>query len=63
MEINEKIKSFLKKKDNVTFSQLLPSNEKEDVIYTFIPLLHLDNQKKVYMRQEKPFEEIDITLK
>jgi segregation and condensation protein A len=62
-EIYEKIRSFLKKKDKVTFSQMLPSKEREDVIYTFIPLLHLDNQKKIYMRQEKPFEEINITLK
>ncbi len=62
-EIYEKIKSFLKKKDIVTFSQILPSKGREDVIYTFIPLLHLDNQKKIYMKQEKPFEEIDITIK
>ena len=63
IEIYEKIRSFLKKKDKVTFSQILPSKEREDVIYTFIPLLHLDNQKKIDMQQEKPFEEIDITLK
>jgi len=62
-EIYEKIKTFLKKENKVTFTQLLPSNTKEDVIYTFIPLLHLDNQKKVYIHQEIPFEEIDITIK
>ena len=62
-EIYEKIKTFLKKKDKITFSQMLPSRERDDVIYTFIPLLHLDNQKKIHIHQEKPFEEIDITIK
>jgi segregation and condensation protein A len=62
-EIYEKIKNFLKKENKVTFSQLTPSKEKEDVIYTFIPLLHLDNQKKIHLQQEKPFEEINIIIK
>jgi segregation and condensation protein A len=61
--IYEKIKSFLKKENKVTFTQLLPSQQKEDIIYTFIPLLHLDNEKKIHLYQEKPFEEIDITIK
>ena len=62
-DIYEKIKSFLKKENKVTFTQLLPSQGKEDIIYTFIPLLHLDNEKKIHIYQEKPFEEIDITIK
>jgi segregation and condensation protein A len=62
-EIYEKIKNFLKKENKVTFSQLTPSKEKEDVIYTFIPLLHLDNQKKIHLQQERPFEEINIIIK
>ena len=62
-DIYEKIRSFLKKENKVTFTQLLPSQEKEDIIYTFIPLLHLDNEKKIHLYQEKPFEEIDITIK
>ncbi len=59
----EKIRNFLKKENKVTFTELLPSKEKEDIIYTFIPLLHLDNQKKIDIYQPKPFEEIDITIK
>jgi segregation and condensation protein A len=62
-DIYEKIKSFLKNENKVTFTQLLPSQEKGDIIYTFIPLLHLDNQKKIDMYQEKAFEEINITIK
>lgn len=62
-EIYVKIKNFLKKEDNITFTQLLPSEKKEDVIYTFIPLLHLDNQRKICMEQKEAFKEINIRLK
>jgi segregation and condensation protein A len=63
VNIYEKIKNFIKKQNKVTFTELLPSKEKEDVIYTFIPLIHLDNRKKISLNQEKPFGEIDITIK
>jgi segregation and condensation protein A len=62
-EIYQKIKNFLKKQNKLTFTELLPSQKKEDVIYTFLPLLHLDNQRKIDMYQKKPFEEIEIKLR
>jgi segregation and condensation protein A len=64
-EVYGRIKSFIFKndKDKVTFSQLTPSTSKEDRIYTFIPLLHLSNQRKVELHQEEHFGEIDIMLK
>jgi segregation and condensation protein A len=37
--------------------------EKEDKIIAFSPLLHLENQKKVWLEQETHFEEIYIWLK
>jgi len=46
----------------LTFSQLIPSESKEDKVFTFIPLLHLENQRKVDMHQEFHFGEIDINL-
>lgn len=46
----------------LTFSQLLPSTSKEDKIYTFIPLLHLTNQRKINLEQPEHFGEIDIHL-
>jgi len=63
-EVYGKIKSFIfKNSDNkVTFSQLLPSESKEDKIYTFVPLLHLSNQRKVDLHQEEHFGEINIML-
>ena len=62
-DLYQKIKSFLKKQNRITFTELLPSKQKEDVIYTFIPLLHLDSQRKIDMQQEEAFGEIEIKLK
>ncbi len=50
------------KKGKLTFSQLIPSESKEDKVYTFIPLLHLEHQRKLNMDQEEHFGEIYIML-
>lgn len=44
------------------FSQLLPSDKKQDKVYTFIPLLHLSNQQKVELEQAEPFGDIAISV-
>ncbi len=47
----------------ITFNRLLPPHAgREEKVYTFIPLLHLENQEKVELAQEKPFEEIQVSL-
>lgn len=51
------------KKESVSFSELAGKEDNEKRIATFIPLLHLDNQHKVWLEQEKHFEEIWIMLK
>lgn len=62
-DVYDKISSFLtKKNENLTFSQLIPSDTKEDKVFTFIPLLHLENQQKIDMTQEEHFGEISILL-
>jgi segregation and condensation protein A len=60
--VHDKIKlHFEKNNDKVTFNQLINnSDKKEDKVYTFIPLLHLSNQRKIDMTQEQHFGEIDI---
>ncbi len=65
-EIYGKIKIFFweHRKDRLTFSKLIPEGAtKEDKISTFIPLLHLTNQRKIDLFQQKHFGEIDIILK
>ncbi len=69
-DISETIKEVYKRinehysasKEQLTFADILPSEEKQDKVLTFIPLLHLDNQRKVDVLQESHFGEIGITL-
>ena len=59
-----KIKFFFMKDKyrKLTFSQLIPSESKQDKVYTFIPLLHLTHQRKIDMLQYQHFGEIEIEL-
>jgi len=60
--VYERIKSWFATKQRLTFTDLVQSDQKKDKIYTFIPLLHLDSQQKVDLKQEKNFGEIEVTL-
>jgi len=64
-DIYHKIVYYTNKEKNakLTFTKLLPPNpSKHDKVYTFIPLLHLENQRKVDTKQSQPFEEIHVQL-
>ena len=51
------------KETKVTYSRLLPPKAgKQEKVYTFMPLLHLENEHKIEMDQPKHFEEITISL-
>jgi len=50
------------KKKKISFTEFVGENKKERVI-SFPALLHLENQKKVWLEQETHFEEIHIWLK
>jgi chromatin segregation and condensation protein Rec8/ScpA/Scc1 (kleisin family) len=56
-------KEFEKQKEKVHFHHLTPSKEKIDILNTFIPLLHLHNQNRIEIRQEKHFGTISIHKK
>jgi chromatin segregation and condensation protein Rec8/ScpA/Scc1 (kleisin family) len=47
------------KGEEVTFSSLVEKN-RNDMVNTFLPLVHLEHDKRVDCRQDKPFEEIFI---
>jgi segregation and condensation protein A len=62
-EVYNRILSFLSAgHELVQFSQLVPSESKEDKVYTFIPLLHLSNQRRVDLNQKEHFGEIEIMI-
>jgi segregation and condensation protein A len=48
------------KLSEIKFSQLIPTKHRWDVIWTFIPLVHLANKGKVKLRQEENFGEIYV---
>lgn len=60
-----KLKDFVKrfKKKTVEFDEIVPSKEKKDIIWTFIPLLHLANQDKIVLRQDEHFGKIYVDIK
>lgn len=57
-----KITSLFSKKERITYSKLLPGEEKKDKILTLMPLLFLANEKKIDLNQEQHFGEIDINI-
>jgi len=48
-----------KEKKKIGFTEFI-GNTKEEKINAFLPLLHLENQKKVWLEQKKHFDEIYI---
>ena len=62
-EVYLKIKKFFSKENKrLTFTSLVPSDSKKEKIYTFVPLLHLTNQRKIDLLQFEHFGEIEILL-
>lgn len=62
-EMQNTISKLLSKKTTkIFFHDLTPSHEKEDLVYTFLPLLHLENQRKVDLIQEEHFGEIEVQI-
>jgi len=61
-ELYRRIESILSemKKDEIKFSKLVKKWEREEILNTFLPLIHLDNNKKVRCRQDNIFDEIFI---
>lgn len=56
-EMHGKVTGLFQKNEKIPFSQI-SGIKKEEKIEAFIPLLHLDNQKKLWLHQEKYLEEI-----
>ena len=49
-------------KNKITYGEFI-NNNKEEKIVSFLPLLYLEEQKKVWLEQKTPFESIYIWLK
>ncbi|MFT4312092.1 MAG: segregation/condensation protein A [Candidatus Woesearchaeota archaeon] len=51
---------FAHPKSFVSFSELLPTQERQDKLLTFIPLLHLRNLAVVDLHQKEHFSDFDV---
>jgi len=47
--------------NKISFTDLVPGDSKKDKIYTFVPLLHLTNARKVNLDQNSHFGEIWVS--
>ena len=58
----EKINGLLSEmeKEEVEFSRVVGKWERKNIVENFLPMIHLDNQKKIDARQEEAFNEIFI---
>ena len=64
MGMYSKIISYFKSGGKkLTFQEFVKSDRREDIIATFVPLLHLDNQRKINLHQKEHFGEIEILRK
>jgi segregation and condensation protein A len=64
--VYEKVEEHYKNKKSkgriLTFEDLISEGSKQDKVLTFVPLLHLDTQRKIDMEQEEHFSTIAIKL-
>ncbi len=64
-DVYHKLEYYTEKdpKEKISFTKLIPPRATRfEKVFTFVPLLHLENHHRVEMEQKKPFDEIYITL-
>ncbi len=62
-QIYSKIAGIFKTEKKLTFNKFVQSNRREDKIAAFIPLLHLDHQRRIDLLQEEHFGDIEIKMR
>jgi chromatin segregation and condensation protein Rec8/ScpA/Scc1 (kleisin family) len=65
IDITEQIEALYKKimeseGGKIHFDELLPSKNREDMINTLMPLLHLANESRIKLSQENLFEDLYV---
>ncbi|MGV8087035.1 MAG: segregation/condensation protein A [Candidatus Woesearchaeota archaeon] len=65
-KVYDKVETHYKTKKNkgkiLTFNEMVIGASKQDKVLVFVPLLHLDNLRKIDLEQEKHFEDISVKL-
>lgn len=60
--VHETIMKLIEGKESIYFHEIIPSDSKEDQIMTFVPILHLTNQRRLDMVQEEHFGPIELFM-
>ncbi len=60
--VHKTILKLLDGRRSLKFSEIIPSDAKEDQIMTFMPMLHLSYQRRIELDQEEHFGPIDVYL-
>lgn len=55
-------KMFMKAKTRVFFKDLVFGDSKQDIVYTFLPLLHLETMHKLELLQNEHFGPIEVVV-
>lgn len=63
LKINRVFDDILRHGTRITFSDLVPTWRKKEIVSIFLPLLYLTTRGKIGMEQEEFFKEIDIYVK
>lgn len=61
-EILDKATAYFKINPLINFDKLVPGESKEDKVFTFVPLLHLENQRALDLIQTQHFGDINVKL-
>lgn len=60
--VHKTILKLLDGRKSLKFTEIIPSEAKEDRIMTFMPMLHLSFQRRIELEQENHFGPIDVFL-
>jgi len=60
--MRDELKKISYEKETILFHDLLKTSSREDKVFTFMPLLHLENQRKVSLEQEDHFGDITVHI-
>ncbi len=59
-DLDLRIKGLINSKNQLKFSDLLSEQTSDEIVYTFLPLLHLSNEGYYYLKQDIHFGDIII---
>ncbi|MBD3263253.1 hypothetical protein GF374_02650 [Candidatus Woesearchaeota archaeon] len=64
-EVWARLKDYIAKRKAkaIEFTHIVPTKKKKDIIWTFVPLLHLANDNKIELKQEDAFGKIQVLVK